>query len=52
LTITIASAQFTGSTPQVGGPDILAFEAPFSILDDGTNPPVVFALMETRATAL
>jgi hypothetical protein len=52
LTITIASAVFTGTTPQVGGPDILAFDAPFQILDNGTNPPVVFALMEVRTTAL
>jgi hypothetical protein len=52
ITITIASAQFTGTTPQVSGPDLLAFDAPFSILDDGTNPPVVFAITETRTTAL
>jgi Phage tail tube protein len=52
LTITIASAQFTGTTPQVSGPDILAFEAPFSIMDDGTNPPIKFELMEVRTTAL
>lgn len=52
LTITIASAQFTGATPQVSGPDILSFEAPFTILDDGTNPPVKFELMEVRTTAV
>lgn len=52
LTITIAQAQFTGTTPQVQGPDILQIDAPFSILDDGTNPPVVFAITETRSTAL
>ena len=52
ITITIASAQFTGTTPQVSGPDVLAFDAPFSILDDGTNAPVVFAITETRTTAL
>lgn len=52
LTITIAQAQFTGSTPVVGGPDILTLEAPFSILDDGTNPPVKFEIMDIRTTAL
>lgn len=52
LTITIASAQFTGTTPQVGGPDILAFDAPFSILDDGTNPPVKFEIMDVATAAL
>jgi hypothetical protein len=52
LTITIASAQFTGTTPVVGGPDILTLEAPFTILDDGTNPPVKFEIMDIRTTAL
>ena len=52
LTITMASCQFTGTTPVVAGPDVLAFSAPFSILDDGTNAPVVFAITETRTTAL
>lgn len=52
LTITIASAQFTGTTPQVSGPDILGFEAPFSILDDGTNPPVVISIVDVISAAL
>jgi hypothetical protein len=52
LTITIASAQFTGTTPQIGGPDILGFEAPFSIMDDGTNPPVVFSIVDVVTAAL
>lgn len=52
LTITIASAQFTGSTPVVGGPDILAIDAPFQILDDGTNPPIKIEIMDIRSTAL
>jgi Phage tail tube protein len=52
LTITIAQAQFTGTTPQVPGPDILSFEAPFSILDNGTDPPVKLEIMETRTAAV
>jgi hypothetical protein len=52
LTITIAQAQFTGTTPTVQGPDVLSFEAPFSILDDGTNPPIKFDIIETRVTAV
>lgn len=52
LKITIASAQFTGTTPAVAGPDILGFSAPFMIMDDGTNPPIKFEVTEQRTTAL
>jgi hypothetical protein len=52
LSITMASCQFRGTTPQVTGPDILMLESPFNILDDGTNPPVVIAITEVRTTAL
>lgn len=52
LSITMASCQFRGTTPQVSGPDILTIESPFNILDDGTNPPVVIAITEVRTTAL
>lgn len=52
LTFTIASAQFTGTTPVVAGPDILSFDAPFSILDDGTNPPIVVTYTSTDSAAL
>ncbi len=51
LTFTIASAQFTGSTPTVSGNDILMLEAPFQILDDGTNPPVVITHYSTDSVA-
>lgn len=52
ITITIAQAQFTGTTPVVSGPDILSFDAPFVILDNGTDPPVKIEIMEVRSTAL
>lgn len=52
LTFTMSSCQFTGTTPAVGGPDILSFDAPFSILDDGTNPPVAITYMSTDTAAL
>lgn len=52
LTFTIAAAQFTGTTPAVGGPDVLGFEAPFVILDNGTNPPVVVTYYSTDTAAL
>jgi len=51
LTFTIASAQFTGATPQVSGNDILDYTAPFQILDDGTNPPVVITSYSTESAA-
>lgn len=52
VTFTMAQVQFTGTTPAVSGPDILGFEAPFVILDDGTNPPLKTEIMEVRTTAL
>lgn len=51
LTFTMASVQFTGTTPQVGGNDVLTYEAPFQILDDGTNPPVVITSYSTESAA-
>lgn len=52
ITFTMSQVQFTGTTPAVTGPDLLGFDAPFVILDDGTNPPLVVTIMETRSTAL
>lgn len=52
ITFTMAAVQFRGTTPAVDGPDVLNFSAPFSILDDGTNPPVVCTIYEVRTTAL
>lgn len=52
ITFTFAQVQFTGTTPSVGGPDILSYDAPFSILDDGTNPPVKIEYMSTDSAAL
>lgn len=52
FTATIAAAVFTGAPIQVSGPDILQYEAPFDILDDNTNPPIKFELMEVRSTAV
>ena len=52
ITVTMAQVQFTGTTPAVAGPDILGFDAPFVILDDGTNAPVKIEIYEVRTTAL
>lgn len=51
LTFTMASVQFTGTTPQASGDDILNYAAPFSILDDGTNAPVVITSYSTESAA-
>lgn len=51
ITYTMASCQFTGTTPVVAGPDILTYEAPFVILDDGTNPPCAITSMSTESAA-
>jgi hypothetical protein len=52
FTATIAAGVFTSAPIQVNGPDVLQYEAGFDILDDGTNPPIKFEIMEVRTTAL
>ncbi len=52
LTITMAACVLTSAPIQVGGPDVLTYDAGYDILDDGTNPPIKFEVMEVRSTAL
>lgn len=52
ITFTIAQAVFTGTTPAVTGPDILDMECPFTILDNGTDPPIKIEIMDIRTAAL
>ncbi len=52
LTITMAACVLTGAPIQVGGPDVLTYDAGFDILDNGTDPPIKFELTEVRTTAL
>lgn len=52
ITFSYPQVQFTGATPVVGGPDLLTFDAPFVILDNGTNPPLTITYMEILQTAL
>ncbi len=49
---TMAACAFTAAPIQVSGPDVVTYEASFDILDNGTNPPVVFEVTEVRTTAL
>lgn len=52
ITFTSTAVQFTGTTPVVDGPDLLSFDAPFVILDDGTNAPLRVTYMDVVTTAL
>ena len=50
-TNTFAAIQFRGSSPQVGGPDILTQDIPFVVRDNGTNAPWVSIYKSTDSTA-
>lgn len=52
FTATMAACVFTSAPIQVSGPDVLTYEAGYDVLDNGTDPPVKFEIMEVRATAL
>jgi hypothetical protein len=43
LAITIPSIGFEGDTPMVNGPDVVDLSAPFTALDNGTNPIISIA---------
>jgi len=51
LKFTMAACHFTGTTPQVGGPDILTMELPFEVYDNGSVAPIV-ALYQSVDTTL
>jgi hypothetical protein len=50
MKITLNMVGFTGATPTVAGPDVLQFSAPFNILYDGTNAPVIVDYTSTDTT--
>lgn len=50
FTITCAQVAFTGETPTVQGPDVLAINLPYQVLYNGTNAPVVVEYMSTDVT--
>lgn len=47
LTVTLPKVAYRGSTPKVGGPDIVMQPRPFKALHDGTNPVIT---VEQRTT--
>ena len=51
LEVLIPSISFDGDSPQVGGPDVVSLNAPFTGLYDGTNAAVQI-VYETADTAL
>lgn len=50
LLITMAAVQFTGETPQVGGPDVVGQPLPFKLLDNGVDPPLQLRYRTTDLT--
>ena len=50
FTNTFAAMQIRGTSPQVGGPDILTQSVPFVVKDNGTNAPWVAAVKSTSSS--
>ena len=51
LTIEVPEVRFTGGTPTVGGPDVVAVDVPFEGQYDGTNPGIRITYVTADATA-
>lgn len=51
LTVTIPKVAYRGSTPKVGGPDIVMQPRPFKALADGVNPVITIEQRTTDAAA-
>lgn len=49
--ITLPAVRFDGDTPNVGGPDVVTHSLPFTVLNDGTNPPVTLVYRTTDTAA-
>lgn len=50
LVATYSAARFDGTTPNIGGPDVLSVELPFVGLDNGTDEPFQLELYTDEAT--
>ncbi len=48
---TMSAIQIRGTSPQVGGPDLLNLSIPFVAKDDGTNPPLKIEYTSTETSA-
>lgn len=51
LVVTCQNVRFDGDTPNVSGPGVLDLTLPFTVLDDGTNPPIDISYFTTDAAA-
>jgi len=51
LTVTIPKVAYRGSTPKVGGPDIVMQPRPFKALADGVNPVITIEQRTTDTAA-
>jgi hypothetical protein len=51
MVYTMPHSQLRGSSPTVGGPDLITSSIPFVVKFDGTNPPLKVEVTETRSTA-
>lgn len=51
LTVTIPKVAYRGSTPKVGGPDVVMQPRPFKALADGVNPVITIEQRTTDTAA-
>jgi hypothetical protein len=51
IVFTLPAVQIRGSSPAVGGPDLLGLSVPFVAKYDGTNPPMKVEYMSTETAA-
>jgi hypothetical protein len=50
IVITVPACRFDGTTPKLGGPDILEFMGNFKVLNDGVNSPITIDYYTSDAT--
>lgn len=50
LKVTLPACHFTGDTPQVSGPDVVALDWPYEAFDNGTEPPVTIEYISSDVT--
>jgi hypothetical protein len=51
IKFTMSAIQIRGTSPQVGGPDLIDADIPFVTKDDGTNPPLKVEYTSTEVAA-
>jgi hypothetical protein len=51
MVYTMTNAQLRGTSPTVGGPDLIDVSIPFVVKYDGTNAPLKVEVTETATAA-